>query len=149
MTVILPWTKNGEGRALALFGELVEIIKRQEARRLITTPDGTVRIVDRVFHREGRPLGDFRKAWQVACIAAGLYHVEKDQDGNRVVKKDKLWHDFRRSGVRNLRRAGVDEDKAMAITGHKTTSVFRRYNIVDEKDLRQAMKQVTEYVASL
>jgi hypothetical protein len=51
--------------------------------------------------------------------------------------------------VRNLRRSGVDETAAMAITGHKTAHVFRRYNITDEKDLRQAMKQATEYVASV
>ncbi len=108
-----------------------------------------MRVVEHVFHRAGRPLGDIRKAWHAACVKAGLFHVEKGADGKPVEKHDRVWHDFRRSGVRNLRRAGVDETVAMAITGHKTASVFRRYNIVDERDIRQAMKATAEYVASL
>jgi hypothetical protein len=127
----------------------VEIVKRREAARLITTPSGDVRIVDFVFHRAGRPLGDFRKAWHTACVKARLSHVEKDADGNMIEKHDRVWHDFRRSGVRNLRRAGVSETVAMAITRHKTASVFRRYDITNENDLRQAMKATSEYVASL
>jgi len=149
MTITLPTSKNGEGRTLALPDDLVAIVKRREQARLITTPAGDARIVERVFHRDGRALGDFRKAWHAACVKAGLSHLEKDADGNTVEKHDRVWHDFRRSGVRNLRRAGVDETVAMKITGHKTASVFRRYNIVDERDLRQAMKATTEYVASL
>ncbi len=149
MTITLPTSKNNEGRTLALPDELVAIVKRREQARLITTPDGNARIVEHVFHLNGRPLGDFRKAWHAACVKAGLFHVEKDADDNMVEKHDRVWHDFRRSGVRNLRRAGVDETVAMTITGHKTASVFRRYNIVDERDIREAMKVTTEYVASL
>jgi len=149
MTLTLPDSKNGEGRTLALPDELVAIVKRREQARLMTTPAGDVRVVEHVFHHAGRALGDFRKAWHAACVKAGLFHVEKDADGNPVEKHDRVWHDFRRSGVRNLRRAGVDETVAMKITGHKTASVFRRYNIVDERDIRQAMKATTEYVASL
>ena len=149
MTITLPTSKNGEGRTLALPDELVQIVKRREQARLITTPSGDVRVVDHVFHRNGHPLGDFRRAWKKACIAAGLFHVETAADGTKITKHDRNFHDFRRSAVRNLRRAGVDETVAMAITGHKTASVFRRYNIVDERDIRQAMKATTEYVASL
>jgi hypothetical protein len=50
--------------------------------------------------------------------------------------------------VRNLRRAKVQEDIAMKISGHKTASVFKRYNIVDSDDLHEAMQKTTAYLAN-
>jgi len=124
-------SKNGQGRALALEGELWAIIERQRKMREYQMPDGTTAFSLHVFHRDGQPIGDFRKAWATACKKAEV--------------PGKIFHDFRRTAARNLIRAGVPERVAMAITGHKTRSVFDRYNIVSEDDLRQAIQKTEAY----
>jgi len=51
-------------------------------------------------------------------------------------------HDFRRTAVRNVERGGVARSVAMKITGHKTESVYRRYAIVSDADLREATEKL-------
>src|SRR5688572_12163659 len=92
------------------------------------------------FHPDGRPIRSFRRAWRHACDDAGLadrVEVGKTKRGKPIIKVVPLRvpHDFRRTAVRNLVRAGVPERVAMTLTGHKTRSVFERYNIVSKGDL--------------
>ena len=120
-------SKSGMGRKLVLAGHLRVILERRvRARRL-----GSALI----FHRAGEPVREFRKTWRSACRAA---HVE-----------GRTFHDLRRTGIRNLIRAGVSQQVAMAISGHQTASVFRRYDTTSEQDLRNAAELVTAYVESL
>jgi hypothetical protein len=108
-----------------------------------------VRVVELVFHRQGHPIGDFRKAWAQACIEAGLYKVAgTNSDGTEKKVPARLFHDLRRSGVRNIVRAGVRERVAMEISGHRTRSIFDRYNITSEDDLREAMQRTSDYVSA-
>lgn len=123
-------TKSGEGRTIALEGDLLEVIQGQwEKRKVAEIPGHSPTLLcPYVFHREGRPIGDFRGIWSAAC-------KEKRLEG-------KLFHDFRRTAVRNMIRAGVPERVAMMVSGHKTRSVFDRYNIVSEEDLKEAARRI-------
>ncbi len=123
-------SKNGEPRAIVLAGELASIIERRRALRAVQTPQGVV-LCEWVFHRCGEPIRQFRKSWARACKLAGC--------------PGKLFHDLRRTAVRNLVRSGVPETVAMSVSGHKTRAVFDRYNITSEKDLRDAMLSVQKY----
>jgi len=119
--ILVETSKNAQGRVLALRGELRTILQHQ-------AQDAT----EWVFQLERRPVGDFRKAWRTACKAAGI--------------PGKRFHDLRRSGVRNLVRAGVDASVVMSISGHKTRSVFDRYNVTSMDDIRGAVDQLGKYL---
>ena len=79
----------------------------------------------------GRQLTRITRAWKTACRKIGL--------------EGRLFHDFRRSAVRNLSRAGILQQVSKAITGHKTDSIFSRYNIVSQRDLELARGMAEEY----
>jgi integrase len=87
--------------------------------------------VSYVFTRNGQPIREIRGTWWAACAAAGV--------------EGKTFHDFRRTAVGNLIRADVPERVAMQTTGHKTRSVFERYNIVSETDLQDAVKRLRAF----
>jgi len=126
-------TKNDDARLLPLTPELYEVLAMQKAICERRYPDCSW-----VFSRCGKPILDFRGAWEIACGAAELV----DDEG----KPTKLFHDLRRTGVRNLIRAGVPERVAMMISGHKSRSVFDRYNIVSERDLQDAARRLGLFI---
>ncbi|HEX7422878.1 MAG TPA: site-specific integrase [Terriglobales bacterium] len=129
--VRLKTSKNGHGRVLPLEGELRALIERRWAARQVTPRKGETFLSPLVFHRNGRPIGDFRKVWDKA--------FEKAQVPRR------LFHDLRRTAVRNMIRAGVPQSVAMSITGHRTVSMFLRYNITSDEDQREALRKVEAY----
>src|SRR5262249_28024882 len=132
--ILIPTTKNRRPRSLKIGGELIELFKRREPAWLIEASDGRVTVSDFVFHRQGEPLGDFKKAWRTALLAVGLAHREKLPDGSIRVVNDRSFHDFRRTAARNLIRSGVRETVAMTVTGHLTRSMFDIYNITSSED---------------
>lgn len=122
-------TKSGEGRVIYLDGELLEAMKEQR-ERVLSLQRERGEIIPWVFinPETGDRIRNFRKSWDKACQQTGLV--------------GRLFHDFRRTAVRNMVRASVPEVVAMRISGHKTRSVFDRYNIVSEQDLREAARRI-------
>lgn len=125
-------TKNGEGRTFPFTSDLRALLEAQDAERERLKRVG--HIVPQVFFRmvadrrggekQPRPITSFGKAWKAACRAAGC--------------PGRIPHDLRRTAIRSMVRQGVPERVAMLLSGHKTRSVFERYNIVSETDLREA-----------
>ena len=127
-------TKNRDARVFPFTNELRAILEGQKAKAEALRKEGI--ITPYVFFmetkgRRGRPIGDFKRNWNSACLKAGL--------------PGRIFHDFRRTAVRNLVRASVPERVAMQMTGHKTRSVFERYNIVSEGDLKDAAERLDRF----
>lgn len=87
---------------------------------------------------DGTKVQDFRKAWTSACKRAGVVCAS--------VSGVAMFHDFRRTGVRNLMRAGSSEGIVMKICGHLTRHVFDAYNITSEEDLLDAAAKLSEHL---
>ena len=130
-------TKNDEARLLPLYGELFETVKMQLEIRDQLWPG-----CPWLFSRHGQRIKSMDGAWHEACKRAGLWDEETG-------KPTRLFHDLRRTGVRNLVRAGVPERVAMLISGHKTRAVFDRYNIVSERDLHEAGQKMERYMRAV
>ena len=135
-TVFLWDSKNGDPRTFPLRdgdGELTELgdlIERRWRARSYRTKNGPA-VSEFVFHDGGNRVWDFLKEWKKSTRAAGF--------------PDRLFHDYRRTAVRDLIRAGVPQSIAMTITGHKTDAVFRRYNITSDDDKREALSKLAAY----
>lgn len=120
-------TKSGDGRVLPMTQEVYTLLAacisgKGQDDYVFTDERGNRR------RKAGARILDFRGRWE---------RLLKDADlSGRIV------HDFRRSAVRNLERSGVPRSVAMQISGHKTESVYRRYDIVSERDVLAAAGKI-------
>jgi len=155
--------KGRKARLVPLEGELAELMERRAEARVYT--DGDVEYITAlVFHRgDGRRIGNFRDAWHSACIKVGVGRRVCAKCGTDLVDrfcaackvrfteqyvgyKGLIFHDLRRSAARNMIRAGVPQRVAMEVTGHRTSAMFDRYNVVDERDMRAALAATQSYL---
>jgi integrase len=153
-------TKNGEGREIPVTGELAAVLKQQHAKRHA----GCDLVCFRV-DRKGKAVrvGDMRKVWYDRCVKLEFGRFIQATDAKtgeplfekprgprskpkaKMIYEGLIFHDLRRSAVRNLVRAGVPQKQAMDITGHKTTSVFQRYDITSGKDIQEAGRKLDQF----
>jgi integrase len=133
-------TKTDTPRVLYLTGDLYRVLEAWRQRCDKKWPH-----CPWICHRGGIRLQRLQRSWYQACERVGLGQWVSDPKRGRKVWQGKIPHDFRRTAVRNMLRAGVPEKIAMAISGHKTRSVFDRYNIVNEADLERAARSLSAY----
>jgi integrase len=123
-------TKTQEGRRIPLTKELTALLK---ASTIYPAPDG--QRVPFVFMYHGKPIRAIRKAFETACRRAEISGV--------------VFHDLRHTFVANMRRAGVDYCRIMAITEHQTMDVFKRYHTIDHDGLSHAVTQLDTYMDTM
>ena len=117
-------TKARRPRKVPLTPELTEVFRDLYKVRYLGE--------DRVFLRNGRSIRSVRTAFEKARQRAGI--------------KDLRFHDLRHCAATNMRRAGVDVMTAMAIMGHRSEKMYKRYNTIDEADLKQAASRINTYI---
>lgn len=127
-------TKNGEGRSLP-FTDEAEVLLREQRGRILEQLGRLTECVFPILQGRASWIGTrrlaFVRAWASATKAASVPEL--------------LFHDLRRTAVRNLVRAGVSQKVAQEISGHKSATVFARYNITSADDRRDAMKKVAAF----
>jgi integrase len=141
--VTLDTSKNKKGRLLnyAADPDLKAVIEAARAYT-DTVEQETGTPVPWVFHVEGRPLradsdpGGFYHFWKTVCLKAGVTGT----DGQH-----KILHDNRRSTVRRLEQSGVSREVAKRVVGHRTDSMYSRYNITMDEDVRDALGRAAAY----
>ena len=142
-------TKTGEGRDVPFGGEVGTLLKAHLARRKRRKPEEPL-----FTSGNGNFLGNFRRGFQRACKRVCL---QKDTCENekpkacRICKrrgiKGLCFHDFRHTAITNMRKAGVHTSVIMAISGHKTMAMFKRYNRIDLDDGRDAMRKLEAFLS--
>jgi len=134
-------TKSDQGRTFpfAALPELATLLHRQREHTR-ETERRLGQVIPYVFHRNGKPILSYYGAWHAACKRAAIVKREGLETVIRPRLLGRTPHDFRRTAARNLIRAGVPQHVVMKLCGWKTDAMFRRYAIVDERDLRDAVE---------
>ena len=122
--------KNNEPRTIPIYGDMRPWLEWQKSERDQKWPT-----CPWVFHHYDKPIGSHVKGFVEACVKAGLPNLRA--------------HDLRRSAIRNMERAAVPRKMAMEISGHKTESVYRRYDIVSQQDMKLAAAKMENYLEGL
>jgi integrase len=133
-------TKNDDGVEFpfSMLPELETVLRTQwEMTKAVERETG--QIVPWVFHRNGQPIRYFRRSWARACYLAGVGQLNPETKAPRALK---FRHDFRRTAVRNLERAGVSRSVAMGLVGMKTQSIYSRYAIKSKQDLKDGVAKL-------
>lgn len=117
-------TKNGKPRTVPIFHpEMMEALKQAFESRDPACPY--------IFQYRGKRLRDYREGWDAARIAAGY--------------PEALFHDTRRTAIRNMERANVRRSDARQISGHRTESVYIRYDIANEQGAFEAAERLRKF----
>ena len=124
-------TKNKRPKTVPVYGEMRSWLEMQLTRCQTIAPKDKHLFV----WEDGSPIKDFRGSWEKACVSVGL--------------PDLLFHDLRRSAVRNMIRAGVSDKVAMQISGHRTPAMLWRYDITDTRDVVEAGRRTEKYLADV
>lgn len=125
-------TKNDDGRIVYMTAEVQRLLKEHMVR-VAALEMGMKKIIPYVFphltgNHRGERIKDFKKAWKTACQKAGYPGMYR--------------HDFRRTSVRNMERAGVPRSVAMKVTGHRSEAVYIRYAITNDEQLKDATNRI-------
>jgi integrase len=135
-TVRLYTSKNDEGRVFPFTPDLESLLLQQKAKTDGLKKQDRPVVTPWVFHHNGgKPIKEFKRSWKTACRKAGV--------------PGRMFHDLRRTAVRNLERANVPRSIAMKLTGHKSESVYRRYDIVSQNDLEVAAQRLGDFTGGL
>jgi integrase len=135
-------TKNGDARVFPMTADLRKLLEAQHVKHEKLKKAGHItpwvffRMLaeERGGEKKPKPIGSFKRAWRLACSAAGV-------PGRHL-------HDLRRTAVRNLDRAGISRTVAMELVGHRTEEIYNRYNITSDGDRRDAARKLDAVPAS-
>lgn len=126
-------TKSGKGRVIPLNADLLAMLG--ELNNGATS---------KFVFGNGRPLGNFRKAWYRACVSRVLGNLEEMPDGK--VYTGTLFHDLRRSAIMLMTQCGGDLTEAKKISGHESDSVFQRCNTITGARVLAAGKKMDSFI---